>query len=98
MKKVDVEALRRIVAEGVRIALAEARKKKAKKAKKEDPKEVRPKEYQDGGALQMHEPMGDRNLYRRQGVSNMGPYTSEGLKRLIAKTIAEQLRPRKRSR
>lgn len=93
--KVTIEQLRRLVAEGVNNALREA-KRKRKKAK--DPKgpldaEPGPAGYVDGGAMKFHNPLGPRNLYKDQGRSTLGPYTSEGLKRLIAKHVREQLRP-----
>lgn len=93
--KITIEQLRRLVSEGVGQALLEAKRKKKAKAKEPGPLDLEPGPagYVDGGPMQFHAPLGDRNLYKDQGRSTFGPYTSEGIKRLIAKHVREQLRP-----
>ena len=45
-----------------------------KKSKKKDELE-KPKAYKSDSALDYSKPLGDINLYKRQGVANFGPYT-----------------------
>jgi hypothetical protein len=65
-------------------------------AKKEKLRDVAPPNRQAGyrghQALQLNKSQGSRSLYKRQGASNLGPYTSEAaLRHFVRETIAEAL-------
>lgn len=57
--------------------ILEARKKKAKK---KQGYVAKPSDYSYSESLDMSTPQGDKNLYKVQGASNWGPYTSAGEK------------------
>jgi len=48
--------------------------------------------YSTAQALDFSKPLGDGNLYHRQGRSNVGPYTeSRALRMLVGKIVSEEL-------
>ena len=63
----------------VRDILAETKKKKSKK---DVEREVLPSAFKYDDALDFSAALGDLNLYKRQGASNFGPYTSSDSKEL----------------
>lgn len=72
VKKLDITHVREIVGQVV----AEAKRKpKSKKAKKVEAKPVHPSGYQSDPAHDLSVPLGDLNVYKMQGASNIGPYT-----------------------
>ena len=85
--KVTMKELREMVQEAIcRLGpLTEAKRKpkevpsttdKAKEAARE--RQVRATGYKHSDANDFSEPLGDRNLYKRQGASNMGGWTGVG--------------------
>lgn len=81
--KIQLKELRRLVSEVI-----EEDKKKTKKEK--DAEKMQPKGYQKDEKLDFSQPLGANNLYKRQGASNIGPYTSEGALRLFIKECIRQ--------
>lgn len=81
--KIQLKELRQMVFE-----VLEEDKKKTKKEK--DAERMQPKGYQKDEKLDFSEPQGVNNLYRRQGASNIGPYTSESALRLFIRECIRQ--------
>lgn len=79
--KLTIEELRRIIEQ----ELNEAKKKE----KKEDVPVTDKMEKSD--VLDYSTPLGDKNLYKKQGVSNLGPYTSENALRLFVKECIQRV-------
>lgn len=82
--KITLDELR----EAIVAAVEEARKKKER--------EVAPPERQAGykghHALQLNKSQGSRSLVKRQGVSNLGPYTAENaIRAFVRATVTEAL-------
>lgn len=68
----------------------EARRKK--KTKKKDAASE-PEKYKTDENLDFSQPLGDKNLYKRQGASNWGPFTEEKALRIyLRNAISEALR------
>lgn len=85
--KMKLSELRGIVADVV----SEARRKKPKKPKKtDDAPDTQPHGYMSDPKLDFSRPLDDENLYRRQGASNLGPYTSEGAIRLVIRQMISE--------
>ena len=85
---VTLRELREIVG----VAIFEAKKKKSKKkSKKKDEQTVEDLGgYKLDKKLDYSPPMGDLNVYKRQGASNLGPYTSENALRLCVRDIIRE--------
>jgi len=82
--KIQLKELRALIAAEIN----EAKKKKTKKEK--DAERLQPKGYQKDPMMDFSEPQGANNLYKRQGVSNFGPYTSEGALRLFVRECVRE--------
>lgn len=79
--KISLNELKTIVRE----AIVEAKKKK-KKEKSVDGV----KRYQKDEKLDFSKPLGNSNLYKRQGASGIGPYTAESALRLFIKNVIKE--------
>ncbi len=113
--RVGIDELRQMVAEAVRRALTEAKRKGRKpkdiptmtpeaEAKERSLKTRGMPGYSHSPSNDYSEPLGPANLLKRQGASNMGNWTAEGilrrlremqLRRLIRATVAEEVRSRR---
>ena len=71
----------------VQEAVNEAKKKKKKK--EEDLKQEQ-QNFKADPVLDYSTPQGDMNRYKRQGVSGIGPYTSENALRLFVKNAINE--------
>lgn len=117
--KIRITELRDIVAEAVRRSLAEAPKKGSKRAPKVVPPSSEEAEdfareknvrgmpgYAQSDANDFSKPLGDMNIVKRQGASNMGGWTSESttvgdirrrigemqIRRLVRMIVGEEVR------
>lgn len=117
--KMKITELRDIVAEAVRRSLAEAPKKGSKRAPKvvppssEEAEDVRRQNatrglpgYGQSDVNDFSKPLGDMNIVKRQGASNMGGWTSESttigdirrrigemqIRRLVRMIVGEEVR------
>lgn len=77
--KLTMNELRKIVEQ----ELVEARKKTKKK-------DDEPVGYKTAEALDFSKPQGEKNRYKRQGASNLGPYTSEGALRFFVRECIQR--------
>lgn len=87
--KMNIKELRALISTELREA----------KRKKKDADEIQPQKYQEDENFDFSEPQGSANRYKKQGASNIGPYTSENALRLfvrqciresISKVVAEK--------
>lgn len=77
------------VVDAVRAAVHEAKRKKAEKVDAKD-ENAAPGGY--GSRAAVHDfstPLGAANRYRREGASNVGPYTAEGAIRSYVRSVVE---------
>lgn len=74
--KISIEQMKEMVTE----VISEAKKKKKKKG---DDSPLNP--------LDFSEPLGELNLYKRQGASNIGPFTEHALRTVIKRMLREAL-------
>ena len=71
----------------IREAITEAKKKKADDDMKP---EDRPVGYVSDEKFDMSKPLGNDNLYKKQGASGMGPFTEEKALRLIVRKLVSE--------
>lgn len=87
--KLTIEQLRHLVMEEIN----EAKKKSKKKAPEKKDVATTGTGYKKDDLLDMSKPLGDKNLYKRQGASNFGPYTAESALRLFIRECLKEAVP-----
>ena len=106
--KVGIVELRNMVETAVRAAMNEAKKRgkskeiperteKAEAERRE--KQVRATGYSHATSNDFQRPLGDKNLYKRQGASGMGGWTAEGrehLRKMVEMVVREEIRALRR--
>lgn len=89
--KIRLEEIRQMVKDAV--TEAKSKKDKTKLPSAERSKGALPG-FQHASVLDFSDPLDDENRLKRQGRSNMGPYTSEAaLRTLVRSAVAEALGP-----
>lgn len=102
--KLRITELRDLVADAVRRTVSEARAKSRGKGipSRTDESELARRSKATKGTGYSHadksnfsRPLGHKNLYRRQGASNLGNYTAESrLRAMVDMIVAEEVRVR----